>query len=53
MEDEDKAAIWKDRLNECMVDAWFEVIKNLAQPDIPMPAEAEVKKCWADKGSLI
>lgn len=53
MEDEDRASVWKDRLNECMVDAWFEVIKNLAQPDIPMPAEAEVKKCWADKGSLI
>lgn len=44
--EESKADLWIDRLNECMVDAWYYVIKNLAIPDLPMPAEAESSKVW-------
>lgn len=44
--DEAKADIWVDRLNECMVEAWYYVIKDLAVPDLPMPAEAEYNTVW-------
>jgi len=44
--DEDKADYWVDALNSAMVDAWYEVIKGLAIPDLPMPKEAEYKKVW-------
>lgn len=43
---EDVAEMWKDRLNECMVEAWYYVIKDLAIPDLPMPAEAEISQVW-------
>jgi DNA polymerase-1 len=43
---EDEAEDWVNALNECMVDAWYYVIKNLAIPDLPMPAEAEYKINW-------
>jgi len=43
---EDQAEKWVSRLNECMVDAWYHVIKDLAIPDLPMPAEAEYKTYW-------
>ena len=39
-------AMWIDRLNECMVDAWFYVIKNTEVPDLPMPKEAESSPIW-------
>lgn len=44
--DEAEADIWIDRLNECMLEAWYYVIKDLAIPDLPMPAEAEKGKIW-------
>ncbi len=43
---EDQAELWKSRLNECMVDAWYTVIKELPVPDLPMPAEAEYSIKW-------
>lgn len=43
---EDEAEDWRNALNECMVDAWFMVTENLAIPDLPMPAEAEIGKTW-------
>ena len=43
---EDEVDIWVERLNECMVDAWYHVIKSLALPDLVMPAEAQYKKTW-------
>ena len=43
---EDVAELWVDRLNECMVDAWYYVIKNTAVPDLPMPKEAEYSSNW-------
>jgi DNA polymerase I-like protein with 3'-5' exonuclease and polymerase domains len=46
----DEADMWVDRLNECMIDAWFFVIKDYAIPDLPMPKEACIKKSWGDKG---
>jgi len=41
-----EAELWVERLNECMIDAWYYVIKDLAYPDLTMPAEAEIKKRW-------
>ena len=46
----DEAELWRDRLNECMIDAWFYVIKDYAIPNLPMPAEACIKRNWSDKG---
>lgn len=46
MQDEKDAQMWVDRLNECMIDAWYYVIKNTAIPDLPMPKEAEAKRRW-------
>lgn len=43
---EDVAELWVNRLNECMVDAWYHVIKHLPVPDLPMPAEAEYSIKW-------
>ena len=43
---EEEAELWRDRLNECMVDAWFSVTKGLTIPDLPMPAEAEISTSW-------
>ncbi len=43
----EQAQMWKERLNECMVDAWFYVIKDQVIPDLPMPAEAEIKQRWS------
>ncbi len=43
---EDVAELWVNRLNECMVDAWYHVIKDLPVPDLPMPAEAEYSIKW-------
>jgi len=42
-----EADLWIGRLNECMIDAWYYVIKDLAYPDLIMPAEAELKKRWS------
>ena len=42
----DVAEMWKERLNECMVDSWFYVIKDTAIPDLPMPPEAKINKNW-------
>jgi DNA polymerase I-like protein with 3'-5' exonuclease and polymerase domains len=44
---EDQAGKWVERLNECMVEAWYYVIKDLAIPDLPMPPEAEYKVNWS------
>ena len=41
-----EAELWVERLNECMLDAWYYVIKDLAYPDLVMPPEAEIKKKW-------
>ena len=38
--------LWIDRLNECMIDAWYYVIKDTAIPDLPMPPEAEAGIYW-------
>jgi len=46
--DEDEAEVWIPRLNECMIDAWYEVISGLAIPDLPMPAEAKIITQWGD-----
>jgi len=43
---EDTVDMWVKRLNECMIDAWYYVIKDLAVPDLPMPAEATYSKTW-------
>ena len=43
LEDADK---WIERLNECMIDSWYYVIKDLAIPDLPMPAEAQHNNVW-------
>lgn len=43
---EEDAPMWIDRLNECMVDAWYYVVGKTAIPDMPMPAEAEAGKYW-------
>jgi len=44
--DEQDRELWRDRLNECMIEAWYYVIKDLPIPDLPMPAEAEFGKVW-------
>ncbi|RLC88491.1 MAG: hypothetical protein DRJ03_02470 [Chloroflexi bacterium] len=44
--DREDADLWVDRLNECMVEAWYYVIKDLAIPDLPMPKEAEWNYTW-------
>ena len=41
------AEVWKDRLNECMVEAWYHVIKDTEIPDLPMPADAQINNTWA------
>lgn len=43
---EEEAEVWVDRLNECMIDAWYYVIKDTAIPDLIMPAEARLSKTW-------
>ena len=43
---EDKADMWGKRLDECMVEAWEYVIKDLAEPDIPMPHGYDIGKWW-------
>ncbi len=40
------ADMWGERLDECMVDAWYYVISDLADPDIPMPKGYETGKVW-------
>lgn len=42
----DTADMWKDRLDECMIDAWNYVIKDLAIPDLPMPPGAQISNVW-------
>lgn len=44
--DENDADLWIGRLNECMIDAWYYVIKDLELPDLPMPPEAKSSKVW-------
>ena len=38
--------LWVKRLDECMVDAWYQVTKKLRIPDLPMPKGAEINKYW-------
>ncbi len=42
----DDAEVWKERLNDCMIDSWYYVIKDLALPDLVMPREAKLLKNW-------
>jgi len=46
LQDEKDADLWVGRLNECMCDAWYYVIKDTAIPDLPMPPEAVAGKRW-------
>ncbi len=43
---EKEAPLWVDRLNECMIDAWYDVIKVTPLPDLVMPAEAKIARSW-------
>jgi hypothetical protein len=43
------AEMWKDRLNECMVEAWFHVIKDTEIPDLPMSGDAQINNRWEFK----
>jgi DNA polymerase-1 len=43
---EGQAPLWVGRLDECMVDAWYEVTKDLEVPDLPMPKGATFNKHW-------
>lgn len=43
---EEDAETWVNNLNECMIDAWAYVIKDLPVNDLPMPAEAKFNKKW-------
>lgn len=46
----DESEMWKERLNECMIDSWYEVIKNAAYNDLVMPAEAVIADTWDTEG---
>jgi len=43
---EDEADTWVERLNECMIDAWYDVIAYSVLPDLVMPAEAKIATSW-------
>ena len=46
LQSEELADLWIDRLNECMIESWYYVIKDFAIPNIPMPAQAQQSKTW-------
>ena len=45
-QDVQEADMWVERLNECMIKAWYYVIKDMAIPDLVMPPEAQHNKTW-------
>lgn len=46
LQKKEDAEMWGVRLSECMIQAWKYVIKNLADPDIPMPSGYDVDTVW-------
>ena len=42
----EESELWVDRLNECMIDAWYEVIQHTEVPNLPMPPDAKVNTHW-------
>ncbi|MCP4552474.1 MAG: hypothetical protein GY834_10645 [Bacteroidetes bacterium] len=44
--DEDKAEMWGNRLDKCMLDAWQYVTRDLTISDIIMPPGIKVGKIW-------
>jgi DNA polymerase-1 len=42
----EEAEMWGNRLSECMVEAWYYVTKDLADPTIPMPHGFDSGPIW-------
>lgn len=42
----EEAEMWRDRLSECMVEAWQYVIQDLPNPDVPMPHGGQIGSIW-------